>query len=520
MSKKGSSSSSSSRTKYQRGILETLEVALQNELNDDIKEMIYQNVGLKESLNYIKEGIPLDELEYDELALNPNVYPLIKVFRDMWGGIDIEKIKAIEKTINIETYESVNFSLRKKDIPIVRLIRFYRKLSENNDPKVISHLCKIYQEYSIDISSLLLDWKALSNNRGAFSLLKLKKEDEDKLSIAEYKGLDEYKKLVWVNLCRNPEPSIIELVNETLMKGNDKHNQRSIVIKSRKENEIGISRDKKALERLEASHTQKIERIAVEWSMFNQPQIDWFALCADQSLNEESIQLLKERIAFEEKMPGFEVAFYNKNYKHGISWDNLSGNPSPEAVKLVKEQIEREKKFESVEQYIMYQEKEIEKLNTGTILHKEEIIAFANNEKRRFLRDQKLSNRGINTPDYYSYRRTFDKIDWFALCANSSKEAFKLVKDRIDYEKKLKETLYKTKIMWTALSKNKQHDAIDSVIERIKYESLNYHSILLTNKISWSELSKNPAIFVPYSEFLGKPKKQRKRTPTTSYIVD
>ena len=506
MSKKSSSSSSSSRTKYQRGILETLEIVLQNELNDDIKEMIYQNVGLKESLNYIKDGIPLDKLEYDGLALNPNVYPLIKVFRDMWGGIDIEKIEAIEKTINIGTYAGVNLSLR-EDIPIVRLIRFYRKLSENNDPKVISHLCKIYQEYSIDISSLLLDWKALSNNRGAFSLLKLKKEDEDKLSIAEYKGLDEYKKLVWVNLCRNPEPSIIELVNETLMKGNDKHNQRSIVIKSRKENEISISRDKKALERLEASRIQKKERIAVEWSMFNQPQIDWFALCADQNLNEESIQLLKERIAFEEKMPGFEVAFYNKNCKHGISWDNLSGNPSPEAVKLVKKQIEREKMFESVEQYIMYQEEEIEKLKTKTILHKEEIIAFANNEKKLFLRDQNLSNRGINTPDYYRYRRTFDKIGWFALCANSSKKAVQLVKDRIDYEKGLDITLYKTKIMWEALSMNKQHDAIDLVIERIKYESLNYPSIWMKNKISWSELSKNPAIFVPYSELLGKTKK-------------
>ena len=520
MSKK--SSSSSSRTKYQRGILETLKVALQNELIDDVKEMIYQIVGLKESLNYIKEGIPLDKLEYYELALNPNVYPLIKVFRDMWGGIDIEKIVAIEKTINIETYESVNFSLRKKDIPIVRLIRFYRKLSENNDPKVISHLCKIYQEYSIDISSLLLDWKALSNNRGAFSLLKLKKEDEDKLSIAEYKGLDEYKKLVWVNLCRNPEPSIIELVNETLMKGKDKHNQRSIVIKSRKENEIGISRDKKALERLEASHTQKKERIAVERSMFNQPQIDWFALCADPKLNEESIQLLKKRVAFEETMLGFEVAFYSKKYKHGISWGNLSGNPNPEAVKLVKEQIEREKMFESVEQYTEYQEEEIKKLKTETILHKEEIIAFANNEKRLFLREQTLSNRGFESSDFTNIyrRRTFDKIDWFALCANSSKKAVQLVKDRIDYEKGLDITLYKTKIMWEALSMNKQHDAIDLVIERIKYESLNKHSITIKNRlyiISWSELSKNPAIFVPYSEFLGK---QRKQTPTTSYIVD
>lgn len=505
--KKSSSSSSSSRTKYQRGILETLEVVLQNELNDDIKEMIYQNVGLKESLNYIKEGIPLDKLEYDELALNPNVYPLIKVFRDMWGGIDIEKIEAIEKTINIGTYDGVNYL--SEDIPIARLIRFYRKLSENNDPKVISHLCKIYQDYSIDISSLLLDWKALSNNRGAFSLLKLKKEDEDKLSIAEYKGLDEYKKIVWVDLCRNPEPSIIELVNETLMEGNDKHNQRSIVIKNRKQDEEAIRRDKKALERLEASRTHKKEIIAVEWSMFNQPQIDWFALCADPKLNEESIQLLKKRIAFEETMPGFEVAFYSRNYKHGISWDNLSGNPNPEAVKLVKKQIEREKKFESVEQYTEYQEEEIEKLKTKTILHKEEIIeeiiAFANNEKRRFLRDQKLSIRGIDTSE--RYRRTFDKIDWFALCANSSKEAFKLVKDRIDYEKGLKETPYKTKIRWGALSMNKQHDAIDLVIERIKYESLNFRLISIKNKISWSELSKNPAIFVPYSELLGKTKK-------------
>ena len=522
MSKKGSSTSS--RTKYRTGILETLEVILNEKgLNDDIKEMIYQNVGLKESLNYIKEGIPLDKLEYYELALNPNVYPLIKVFRDMWGGIDIEKIVAIEKTINNGTYDGVNFSLsKKKDIPIVRLIRFYRKLSENNDPKVISHLCKIYQEYSIDISSLLLDWKALSNNRGAFSLLKLRKEDEDKLSIAEYKGLDEYKKLVWVNLCRNPEPSIIELVNETLMKGNDKHNQRSIVIKSRKDDEEA---NKKALERLEASHTQKKERIAVERSMFNQPQIDWFALCADPKLNEESIQLLKKRVAFEETMLGFEVAFYSKNYKHGISWGNLSGNPNPEAVKLVKEQIEREKMFESVEQYTEYQEEEIKKLKTKTILHKEEIIAFANNEKRLFLREQKLSNRGFESSDFTNIyrRRTFDKIDWFALCANSSKKAVQLVKDRIDYEKGLDITLYKTKIIWEALSMNKQHDAIDLVIERIKYESLNEHSITIKNRlyiISWSELSKNPAIFVPYSEFLGKPKKQRKQTPTTSYIVD
>ena len=142
-----------------------------------------------------------------------------------------------------------------------------------------------------------------------------------------------------------------------------------------------------------------------------------------------------------------------------------------------------------------------------------------------FLREQKLSNRGFESSDFTNIyrRRTFDKIDWFALCANSSKKAVQLVKDRIDYEKGLDITLYKTKIIWEALSMNKQHDAIDLVIERIKYESLNEHSITIKNRlyiISWSELSKNPAIFVPYSEFLGKPKKQRKQTPTTSYIVD
>jgi hypothetical protein len=133
-----------------------------------------------------------------------------------------------------------------------------------------------------------------------------------------------------------------------------------------------------------------------------------------------------------------------------INWGYLSGNTDPNAIKLLKKRIELEKKFP----------KRLERLR-----YKEKIDWF------------KLSR---NPAAIHLLKRNLDKIEYDPLSANS--KAIKLLEKRILFESKNKKKLLfaSNKINWCELSTNPK--AIN---------------ILHANqdKIKWEYFSMNPSIF-------------------------
>jgi hypothetical protein len=199
----------SPKTRYDRErAIAINEVITDTKLHDDVADIIKGMLGKEEPSSHFRYGITLDDLNIPELGLNPNVYPLIKIIIDKYGGIDTVKLSNHDRHLS-----------EQKDL--TRLVEFHKNLSKNEEPEVISYLLEIYKHYPTSISSLLLDWEALCNNKGASSLLILKIEDEYKLSREEYTALPKHNKIDWGILFKNPDSAVITLVSELVgEKGN------------------------------------------------------------------------------------------------------------------------------------------------------------------------------------------------------------------------------------------------------------------------------------------------------------
>jgi len=499
-------------------------------LPDDVADIIKGNLG--EPLSHFRYGITLDDLNIQELALNPNVYPLIKVIIEKFGGLDTDKLSKIRGFSSTRVYEQDD------------LIKFHRNLSKNEEPEVISYLLEIYKKYHHTISSILLDWKALCKNNGAKSLLKLKIEDENKIPREVYNFIPTQNKIDWgillSILLQNPNSPLIQLVSKfmetkrienentkrnipfsyetyLLYKGRAEQKQKDMLQKRKIINDVSAT-DKEFWAYLSSGDITaskiKLLRKRIEYEKtqpFAKRGINWDILCGNNS--PRAIELVKERIAFEKTMSYFEVLFYNKEYKYGVSWAFLCTNTNPEAFKLLREQIEKEKMFQDYTTYKAYLDNELEELyNRLDVGNKE------NKERRKII---EYANKVIGD---YEQDRNIDRIDWFKLCANSSPEAVQLIKERIKYEKVLTRNgeLYESKIDLIGLALNKEPEAIELLMQQIRIRYGTSHLGLLSNQgISGIQqiidnLSKNPSIIVRYDKIM----KAQDKTRHTRYLKD
>jgi hypothetical protein len=224
--------------------------------------------------------------------------------------------------------------------------------------------------------------------------------------------------------------------------------------------ELARNTSDRAIQLLEAEKEKEKNPVNFHWGNFS------------GNSNKRAVDLIKEKI-LEENILGYdELRELRETEK--IDWDKLSGNSSPEAIKilelrpndinwgylsgntdpnaikLLKKRIELEKKFP----------KRLERLR-----YKEKIDWF------------KLSR---NPAAIHLLKRNLDKIEYDPLSANS--KAIKLLEKRILFESKNKKKLLfaSNKINWCELSTNPK--AIN---------------ILHANqdKIKWEYFSMNPSIF-------------------------
>lgn len=336
---KSSSSSSSSRkspilkpfpktspkTRYDRERTTAInQVMTDTKLPDDVADIIKGMLG--EPLSHFRYGITLDDLNIQELALNPNVYPLIKVIIDKYGGIDTDKLSKIKGFSPTRVYEQND------------LIKFHRNLSKNEEPEVISYLLKIYKKYPPTISSILLDWKALCKNNGAKSLLKLKIEDENKIPREVYNFIPTHNKINWGELLnillQNPNSPLIKLVSEFMETKRIENGNTNMNIPFSYETYLLYKR--LAEQKHEEAEQKRNDMLQKRKIINDVPATDkeFWTYLSSGDITASKIKLLRKRIEYEKTQP-----FANR----GINWDILCGNNSPEAVQLVKERIEYEK---------------------------------------------------------------------------------------------------------------------------------------------------------------------------------
>ena len=200
-------------------------------------------------------------------------------------------------------------------------------------------------------------------------------------------------------------------------------------------------------------------------------KIDWNAI----SKNSNAIDILRkkweeEKILIKTKHP---IYTYLKLH-HIVSWDLLSGNTG--ALDLLREKIQMEKDMPPDEYKLLS--------------YKERI-------------DWESLSGNPETVELLEENR--DKIVWQNLSNNSNPKAIQLLKERVEYEKRLKRRYrlkLSNKINWTLLSSNP--NAIEILAankKKINWDVLsgnpNAIDILEANqdKINWEILSLNPSIF-------------------------
>ena len=201
-------------------------------------------------------------------------------------------------------------------------------------------------------------------------------------------------------------------------------------------------------------------------------KIDWNAI----SKNSNAIDILRkkweeEKILIKTKHP---IYTYLKLH-HIVSWDLLSGNTG--ALDLLREKIQMEKDMPPDEYKLLS--------------YKERI-------------DWESLSGNPETVELLEENR--DKIVWQNLSNNSNPKAIQLLKERVEYEKRLKRRYrlkLSNKINWTLLSSNP--NAIEILAankKKINWSSLsrnpNAMNLLEANqeKINWKMLSSNPSIFI------------------------
>jgi hypothetical protein len=221
---------------------------------------------------------------------------------------------------------------------------------------------------------------------------------------------------------------------------------------------------------------------AIDFLKDNIQRINFDSL--SDNTNPDAIKLLKMNINNENinwnklsKNPAaIEILKENPNK---IVWAYLCSNTNLEAIDMLKTKVENEENL-SIKTYRQKNEYSFKYINWVNLSKNPaaiEIIKFALNEEEKILKEE-----GYNAKSYL-------KVSWFSLSANiNAIEILSNNKDKID---------------WQELSRNQK--AIKLIIKKIEEDKeeldKEYYRKLPPNyKIDWDVLSKNPAIFIPLKQ--------------------
>ena len=443
-------------------------------------DMIYQIFKQYNFTKYLVDGISLENLNFEYLALNPRLSPsLIKEIIKLIGDEDKLKEyydnKEIIKLIGVE------------DI----LKEFYHNLAKNENPKVFSILRKEYRDFP---DSDKLDWTALSANPNAISIL-----------VKEYKKNPLSNRIDFYALSSNTHLYAIRILKKRIdwdwyaLSANP--NAISILVKEYKKNPLSNRINFYALS--SNPNISELKDILVEEANFNKLDMEYLAS------NQFAPRELLEKIMEKEDRRLFAMLAMNPNPEaitllrneyirdpesKKIIWMLLSENTNPEAITLLRMCIDnkiKEYKLTIEQNYVDY----ISFSSLGANPTSEAITLL-----KKYIN---IENRRLGLFSKYS------KINWDTLSSNPHPEAITLLREKIEKERTepyhsrkpiIGNIIENIRINWEKISANT--GAIELIIEKLKKEQPDASGIIsmydTIHRINIDELSKNPAIFVKY----------------------
>jgi hypothetical protein len=414
---------------------------------------------------------------------------------------DFEKMCKDENTFDKKVNELKKYIEEKKLKKICKNIQIFKD-NIDSSPNTIKEKMKIKKTNIIDLpDNILNNVVEIFEKLLKYELLDwipIEKLDWDKLLLNpnayDFLSLPENREKInwdWKQLSKNPNISKLikklKIFNKKSISGNSK-SRNSIFSDSKSgDSKSGDSKsgDSKsgdddsfilnARDNLDWKEISK-HSVAIKLLLKNKDKIVWEGF--SENTSPEAIKILKKKWEKEKSLMRNDIVKYNemKNNREIISWRSLSKNIN--AIDLLREKIEQEKKLE-------------------------------NGQYNRLGVDEKIDWRSLseNSEAIELLLKNKDKIVWEWFSENTSPEAIKLFKERIIYENSLLESKYykfgdlgNDKISWQRLSKNpiaieilKQNpDKISFLYFSENSEAIDILSLPENyDKIFWKALSQN-----------------------------
>jgi hypothetical protein len=446
-------------------------------------QIIYKNY--KNSLKYLVDGISLENLNLEYLALNPR--------------LPNSFIKDIIKLIG----DNKN-----------SLKRFYHNLAENKNPKVFSILRKEYrdnrnsdklnwyallrnpnaisilkEEYELDPNKIDFNWLSSNTHRDAIKLLerRIAVENQYLPVYANFKSDNRF--INWLLLSANP--NAIKLIRKEYER--DPVSNRIIFAELSKHPQISKLTDIL----LEDANFKKLNKIYLASNPFAPVKLldkigrDLVFQAADNP-NLYVINLMRE------EYDG------NKDTRN-IKWYPLSESTIPDAIKLLRDKIEYKIKEDKKKK--VYERNSLTSIY-GSFIDFTRLSANPTDEAISLLKEYVDNPVKAYNVDTGRFDNSNVNVDWDALSSNPHPIAIELLRDKIArereevYDDNLKEPyIGKDRINWGNIAAN--IGAIELIKEKLIKESPDaifgristYDKIY---KLDKNKLSTNPAIFVDY----------------------
>jgi hypothetical protein len=391
-------------------------------------------------------------------------------------------------TINIsDNHNAIDFlsSPSPENKTVIDKLINYPKLSKNTNPDAIHLLRLRYQiEKSGGVSAKdrnRIAWLDVANNPHLFELYKDKIEDETVITDAEWKRLSGNPKAIKMVLALAALAALAKTTGRKIdmygLSGNTSTRAIKYLISQEDKEDISWS--------LLSANTNPN---AIKFLSLQEDNIDWEQLSGNSNVN--AVKLLRKKWDKEKELMKADMKEYNALKKEGdlIHWNIVSKNTNKYAIRLLRKKIAEDKKLASASQAPKKSKgkvSEIENVDwanlSGNPSPEALLLLKENIEKINW----KVLCGNIN-PDVIDLlrERLKDKpsdINWEVLSGSRNPRAIELLEEN------------KEKIHWGEFSSNTSLRAINLLRDRVEYEKS--AGIETSNKISWFNLSANPSIF-------------------------
>jgi hypothetical protein len=314
-----------------------------------------------------------------------------------------------------------------------------------------------------------VNWSSLSINKNAIKLIKERIIAEDLLTLQEYETLGFANRLDWTSIAVNEDYEAMKLLGMKPSKINW--------------NLLSINKNAMELFILPKYNEEKLIEPEILFNIMHyaNKKLDWSQL----SRNEGAIKIIKEHLRFEDTIP---LEIYNDlDSSNIIDWGGLAANPK--ALSIITKFIEKYIQYEDIDDeehpYYRYA-KHFDDIWRNLSKNPTDAAIKYLNEKY----PEKINWRAFSgNPKAIKYLNdpiNYERIDWSKLSKNTA--AIDLLKENIE------------KIDWYYISCNTNPKAMELIRVKFEQELLDaenntLHLLSSHEKLNWSELSKNPAIF-------------------------